>query len=679
MPQDEELIRENRPDPRFKQTAFSNVQAERIEIGQFIQMVVYLGLPSDSRHRRFVQWLTIGFYLTCLIGVFIRLWKNGADFTTLLLLVIFAIPLLICAGFFVWQFVWQSIPPHSIIVLVANFDGLDEKHYRVGTKFRTALKKAVKPYSDVKVQALDKVITEEQGSDIARAEGKKRKATIVIWGWYGVPKDFNIMVNFELLRPPAYFPQTIEDTQTLTDGQNLAVSELNTVTLPTSLNGMSYLTLFTMGMARYAYKDWDGAIDRFSEALAQVETNVLALGQYAVYFYRGLSYTFKSNHKGAVLDYKTLDKTLGLRPDIVEAYTDIVEAHNNREETRAAQSNYTKAIEDYTQALNLKSDLPEAYNNRAGTYIAQGNYIKAIEDCNQALKLNSNNADAYNNRGIAYSRQGNYIESIEDYDRAIELKATANTYLVRGIAHAREGNYTKAIEDYSQAIELKKDYADAYGNRGIAYDDQSNYSKAIEDYSQVLHLKQDDDRLYRFHRFRGFAYNEQGNYPKAIEDYSQALNLKSSAEIYNSRGTVHAAQGNYLEAIKDYNQAIELKKDYAVAYYNRGNAYGDQGNYLEAIEDYNQAIELKPDAEAYNNRGSAHAYQHSYTQAIEDYSQAITLKPDCANAYLGKGIAYHLSGDNSNAIQAFKRVLELTHDPAIGQAAEQSLQELGAK
>lgn len=206
-------------------------------------MVVYLGLPSDSRYRRFVQWLAIGFYLTCLIGVFIRLWKNGADFTMLMLLVIFAIPLLTCAGFFVWQLVWQSIPPNKILLLVANFDGQDQKDYRLTEKFLRNLEEAVKPYPDVKVQALDKAIMPQQGSDIAHAEGKKRKATIVIWGWYGVPKDFNVIVNFELLRPPAYFPKATEGSQTIEDGQTLAVSELNSFTLPTSLNGMSYLTL----------------------------------------------------------------------------------------------------------------------------------------------------------------------------------------------------------------------------------------------------------------------------------------------------------------------------------------------------------------------------------------------------------------------------------------------------
>jgi tetratricopeptide (TPR) repeat protein len=672
MPQDDKPSKVNQ-----SQVAAQNLNAGRdVNIGPIEQTnnqtnVYYaLGLSLNARQRRFVQWFVIGVCLTCLIGGLIHLWTNGADSTTLLLLILFAIPLLTYAGFFVWQLIWQSVPPNDILLLVADFDGRDQKDYRLTEKFLRNLKEAVKPYyPDVKVQSLYKVITEQQGSDIARVEGRKKKATIVIWGWYGVLKNFSVIVNFELIRPPDYFPQITEDTQTLTDGQNLAISELDTWTLPTSLNGMSYLTLFTIGMARYAAKDWDGAIDRFSKALAQVETDAPALGQYAVHFYRGLSYTFKNNYKGAVLDYKTLDKNLGLTPDIIEAY-------NDQEGTHVAQINYTKALEDYNQALNLKSDFPEAYNNRAGTHIAQGNYTKAIEDCNQALKLNQNNADAYNNLGIAHSRQGNYTRAIEDYDQAIELKRTAKTYTVRGIAYAHQGNYIRAIGDYDQAIELNPDYAEAYSSRGIAYDELGNYAKAIDNYNQALHLKQDYDGL---HRIRGFAYHELGDYPKAIADYSQALNLKPSAEIYNSRGNAHAAQGNYTKAIEDYDKAVELKQDYALAYFNRGVACNDQGNYLEAIKDYDKAIELNPDADSYNNRGNAYVYQKNYAKAITDFNKALSFKPDSANAYLGQGIAYYLSGDKNNATQSFEKVLELTQDIAMRQAAEQSLRELQAK
>jgi len=543
MPQDNDPSKVNQ-----SQVAAKNLTAGRdIHIGSIRQISVYLGLSSNSRHYRFVRWLAIGFYLTCLIGVFIRLGHNGADFTNLLLLVIFATPLVTCTGFFVWQLVWQSIPPNNILLLVANFDGQDQKDYRLTEKFLRNLEEAVKPYPDVKVQALDRAITAQQGSDIARAEGKRRKATIVIWGWYGVPKDFNVIVNFELIRPPDYFPKITEGTQTLTDGQTLAVSELNSFTLPTSLNGMSYLTLFTIGMARYAAEDWDGAIDRFSNALAQVETNVLTLVQYAVYFYRGTSYVLKSDNKSA--------------------------------------------IADYNQALKLKPDFALAYNNRGGAYNSQGNYIQAIADCNQALKLRPDFALAYSNRGGAYNNRGNYTQAIADCNQALKLKSDyVVAYNNRGRIYNNQGNHTQAIADYTHALKLKPNYAEAYNNRGVAYGNQGNHTQAIADYTHALKLKPNYAEAYNN---RGVAYGNQGNYTQAIADCNQALKLHPNyAEAYTNRGVTYDNQGNHTQAIADYDQALKLKPNLALAYYNKACVYSLKRDIKAAIENLQRATDL---------------------------------------------------------------------------------------
>ncbi|HEY9643802.1 MAG TPA: tetratricopeptide repeat protein [Coleofasciculaceae cyanobacterium] len=82
---------------------------------------------------------------------------------------------------------------------------------------------------------------------------------------------------------------------------------------------------------------------------------------------------------------------------------------------------------------------------------------------------------------------------------------------------------------------------------------------------------------------------------------------------------------------------------------------------------------------AYYNRGNAYGSQGKHTQALTDFGQALKFKPDLASAHLGQGIAYRLSGNRSNAIQAFKKTLELSQDSAMRQAAEQNLRELGSK
>jgi hypothetical protein len=66
---------------------------------------------------------------------------------------------------------------------------------------------------------------------------------------------------------------------------------------------MSYLTLFTLGMAQFSSSDMDGAITRFSDALAQIDTTASFLSQSIVFFYRGSSYYFKSDYSKAISDF----------------------------------------------------------------------------------------------------------------------------------------------------------------------------------------------------------------------------------------------------------------------------------------------------------------------------------------------------------------------------------------
>jgi hypothetical protein len=266
------------------QVAAKNLTAERdIRIGSIIQKIIYLGLPLNGQHLRFVQFLENSACLTCLICGFIRLWQNGADFTTLLLLITgsgllsltclyyawfwkpgvqdksapitelsdsdesvkaqpakkqlrqqarrlamigtFAIPLLSGAGFLVWQ----SLPPTNTLLLVANFDGPNQQNYQVTETILRNLRNAAKAYTDVKVRALNQPITEQQGSEVARAEGAQKKATIVIWGDYGVTQtDAQIGVHFEVLKTSTYFPELGQVSRG--EIQTSAIAELNSLT-----------------------------------------------------------------------------------------------------------------------------------------------------------------------------------------------------------------------------------------------------------------------------------------------------------------------------------------------------------------------------------------------------------------------------------------------------------------
>ena len=66
----------------------------------------------------------------------------------------------------------------------------------------------------------------------------------------------------------------------------------------------------------------------------------------------------------------------------------------------------------------------EYYFNQGIVNSHESNYDKAIEDYTQAIKLDPNPAYAYNNRGTVKLKLGDYQGAIKDYDKAIELDPT---------------------------------------------------------------------------------------------------------------------------------------------------------------------------------------------------------------------------------------------------------------
>lgn len=461
------------------------------------------------------------------------------------------IPILSLFGVAGWFYV-QSLPAKNVIVLVADFDGPDAKAYRVTDTVIGQLRQAAKRYADIEVQALDRSITEQEGSAVARTEGEKRKAAIVIWGWYGTPGDVvPLSVHFEVLSPPKELPQLGQAARGHI--QQAAVADLKSFTLQTRLsNEMSYLTLVTLGVSRYAAADLDGAISRFSDALGQLGERTSLLDQSLVHLYRGSAYLQKEDYERAFADF---NQSIKLQPDFALAYI-------KRGIVFFDAGRFNQALADYDQALRLQPNFALAYGVRCELYQHTGDYAHAITDCSKALELQPD-ATIYHARGAAYALQGEYDRALADYHQALQLKPSpdvlADVYRNRGAAHNLKGDYNNAIAEYNQLLKLQPNNAHAYNGRGWAYAQKGDYERALTDVNQALKIQPDAPRFYDT---RGFAYAGKGIYDRAIADYNRALELNPQADAtYYHRGVVYRALGDHQKAIADFKRALELTKN----------------------------------------------------------------------------------------------------------------------
>ena len=248
------------------------------------------------------------------------------------------------------------------------------------------------------------------------------------------------------------------------------------------------------------------------------------------------------------------------------------------EDQATAVSIYTRSIIKiiiYTfcdEAVNKNPGAAEGYYKRGLIKSGFGEYAEAIEDFNEAVELKSHLASNYFNRGKAQFNLGKYTEAIEDFDKAINRKqgATlqgadfAEAYYNRGRANYELGNHKKALENFDKAIELKDDFAEVYHNRGRAQHRLGKSEEAVADFSKAIELDPKDTAAYWM---RGAAKAAQDEHEAAILDFDEAIRLKpGNAAVYRMRGSAKAAQGEHEAAILDFDEAIRLEPDDATAY-----------------------------------------------------------------------------------------------------------------
>ena len=260
--------------------------------------------------------------------------------------------------------------------------------------------------------------------------------------------------------------------------------------------------------------------------------------------------------------------------------------------------NYTDAILEFNQAINIYPNYVLAYIERGFSKAKLGNNYAAIEDYNKAISIDSNYASAYNKRGVSKANLGNHYAAIEDYNKAIEKNPNlAVAYSNRGFEKVKLGNYYNGMNDVEKAIQINPNLAVAYNNRGyikgLLENEYSVYSQ-IEDFTKAIELDPNDPVPYRN---RGTLKNNiLKKYKSAIKDYTKAIELNPNyAKAYNDRGVSKTNRGYNESAINDYNKAIEIDPNFDTAYFNRGNSKGFLGNKKGACSDKKKAAQLTTD------------------------------------------------------------------------------------
>ena len=117
--------------------------------------------------------------------------------------------------------------------------------------------------------------------------------------------------------------------------------------------------------------------------------------------------------------------------------------------------NYASAIRAYSCIVDeIDSSNGIAFHNRAMAFAARRENEAALEDYTQAIALRSDNVDSYNNRGVVYASIGEYEDALDDFSSALGAESeNVNAIINRGIISAILGDFDAAEADFRQVIE----------------------------------------------------------------------------------------------------------------------------------------------------------------------------------------------------------------------------------
>lgn len=134
----------------------------------------------------------------------------------------------------------------------------------------------------------------------------------------------------------------------------------------------------------------------------------------------------------------------------------LVEAMNAHLENRLE-----KALELYSRLL-VMSPNHYIYNHRGLVFLSLSQYEKAHEDFSTAIEMEPGDIRVYTNRGLTRRMMKMFDEALEDFNTSLELNPLwPDTFYGRALTWYDMGNISEAVRDCDKAISLNPEFKQA--------------------------------------------------------------------------------------------------------------------------------------------------------------------------------------------------------------------------
>ncbi|MEP7165952.1 MAG: tetratricopeptide repeat protein [Ferruginibacter sp.] len=228
------------------------------------------------------------------------------------------------------------------------------------------------------------------------------------------------------------------------------------------------------------------------------------------------------------------------------------------------QSDYSKALENYTSYTGYESDIDsdDFYYKKGYCENELEKYSDAVESLARSIELNAEEAPSFDELGYAYYKLENADDAIKNYNRSIALKSTSHVpYLGLGDVYKDlKKNSDDALSNYLKAAVYKAESKKAQYSIGWCYNDKSNYNDAIPYLKKALSI---DSKYVSALTELGYSYYALAKYEDALDEFNKAIAIsKTSLSVYYS-GLCYVGMKNKAAALKKYEDLVALESSYA--------------------------------------------------------------------------------------------------------------------
>jgi tetratricopeptide (TPR) repeat protein len=298
---------------------------------------------------------------------------------------------------------------------------------------------------------------------------------------------------------------------------------------------MSKEAMVGMGQDLLQKRNFDAALRSFDKALEQDRDDPAAL----------------EGRAKALMRLKMRDDAEATLRRLREVQEDNVYALLTLADISREKGRYSRALEYYTSALNVRPEMDETWVQQGDVLLKLGRDSDAYDAYRNALKVNPDNreareklslvridADAALKEAMDKSASGDYRGALEEYDRIIRQNPRHLMALLgKGVAYQKLDKPAAAAESLRRVLELDPTNEAALMRMASLSEDQGLWAEAVDYYDRLLEVKPGDEEALLM---KGDAQAELGLLAEARETYERAL--KEHPDSAEARQRVEAME-----------------------------------------------------------------------------------------------------------------------------------------